>query len=59
MNNQVIHTFNIKLWYISFDDVISLQSWVLAVAVSKDNYFLKINEGQENEGSDTESDSKV
>lgn len=47
---QEIHTFNIKVYYILFSDVIPLcKVDSMAVAMIKNNSFLKINVGQGSE----------
>lgn len=44
---KTVNNFDIRLYYIPFKDVMSLQSWALAVAMIKIKYLMKINVEQE------------
>lgn len=56
---KVIHSFDIRLCYSPFDDVISLQNWVCSYCCDK-NQVCCVNQcGAGNEGGGVQSDSKV
>lgn len=53
----IVHTFNISLPYIAFDDVTSLQNWKLGGNCNNKHILCKNQYGLENEGGSVQSDS--